>query len=97
MDKKPKGPSWGGCPRALRNAGECTLKRLVLEHFSSAEASLSLASPGAALCCSMTVSPSKVGPREWCDRKAISAASHRGLPRAPSLPETLAKEDAGST
>lgn len=95
MDKKCKGPSWGGCLKTLRNTGKRTMRKLVPEHSCSAEASTSTAYPGAALSCCVTVSHSKVGPRGCCDRKAVSAASHRGFPNTPSLPETLAKENAG--
>lgn len=97
MDKKHKGPSWGECMRtSLRNTSKYTMIKLVPEHFSSAEASTSPANLGAALRCSMMVSHGRVSPREHCDRKAISTASHRDLPSTPSLPETLAKEDTGT-
>lgn len=66
------------------------------EQFYSAEASISLAYPGAAQCCGMTVSHSMVGLRERGDRKDISTASYRGLLSALSFLETLAKEDAGN-
>jgi len=74
------------------------MRKIVPEHSCSDEASVSLANLGAAqgtaLCCSTAASPSKVGPREWCGRKASSAANHRGLRNTPSLPDALAKENA---
>ena len=55
---------WVSEGRALRNSGKCTMRKLVSECFCSAETSSSLAYPGAALCRSMMVSHSKVGPRD---------------------------------
>lgn len=96
MDKKLKCPSQGGCLRLLRNTGKRPVRKLVLEQFCSAEASVSLAYLDTAQCCGIMVSHSSVGPRECSDRKDISTASYRGLPSALSFLETLAKEDEGN-